>query len=594
MRDMLTRRVLFFLSILALVASLLTGCQMAPSRSARASKDWSRGVRVGTANLNNPVAMAVDEGGQGVHLLWVAENDQDQQILRYARLDASGKTVSETSVDAASVRPNQPRLARDAQGALHATWLARDGEAYRLYHALLDGTGRPATGPDAVSLPGVPVHSYTSIPSPDGGIEVFWGAIEGPEAGLYHARVASDGAVVSASRTLGMVGFDPSAARACDGSLHLVWKEIPTSGRQSISYGVFDGAARAIVGAHELVGFGVPTGLVGHRPALGIAGGRAYVFWSLERRGGGLTPPAAESQYLSFPLGHPEEAGRPRDVIIPEDNHPTYRKVSTAYRVSELASHEGALASRFVYLPSAASGEQDQLASAFAVQLTGRTKSIVQVALALWADGEMVGYQIVGQTDSISLRPSIEADARGDLHLNWIDTAGFGRYAIYYAATTEGARANLNRLGTDDVLAALFGVAWGLAQAASFFPIALLWLFPPMVVLALYAFIRAEDGLDRTGPRVMLVIGALMYIVTKYLFRPNWLAALPLPRETPPGLANALMYLAPILIIGVAVLATWLYIKRRVYASLLPAFAVFAVSDALLTLLIYVPGILAE
>ena len=78
---------------------------------------------------------------------------------------------------------------------------------------------------------------------------------------------------------------------------------------------------------------------------------------------------------------------------------------------------------------------------------------------------------------------------------------------MYYAATTPEARQNLNRLGADDVMAALFGVAWGLAQAASFFPIALVWLFPPLVVLALYAFIRAEDSLERIGSRVMLAVG---------------------------------------------------------------------------------------
>ncbi len=228
------------------------------------------------------------------------------------------------------------------------------------------------------------------------------------------------------------------------------------------------------------------------------------------------------------------------------------------------------------------------------MRISERTKSIVQVVLALWADGEMVGYQIVGQTDSISLRPSLEVDTEGDLHLNWIDTAGFGRYAVYYAATTPEARQNLNRLGADDVMAALFGVAWGLAQAASFFPIALVWLFPPLVVLALYAFIRAEDSLERIGSRVMLAVGGLLYIASKYVFRPNWLAALPLPRGTPAGLANALMYLAPLLITGVAVALTWLFVRRRPYVSLLPTFGVFAVSDALLTLLVYVPGILAE
>jgi len=525
----------------------------------------------------------------------VAEDDQQRQILRYARLDAACETVVDTVIDVAAERPHLPALTRDTRGALHATWLARDGNTYRLYHALLDDTGRLTTGPDPLSPPGVPVHSHASVASPEGGIEEFWGAIEGPEPGLYHARLAADGAIIDPSQPLGMVGFDPDAARAADGSLHLVWKGIPEPGRQSVNYGVFDEVSRTVVGAYELAAFGVPTGLVSHRPALGIAGGRAYVFWSIERRGGGLSQPSAESHYLSFPLGHPEEAGRPRDVVIPADNHPSYQRVPTAFHVADLAKvDDGATASRFVYLPSAASGEREQLATAFAVQITGRTKSIVQVVLAIWADGELVGYQVIGQTDSISLRPQIAADARGDLYVTWIDTAGFGEYAIYYAATTEEARANLNRLGTDDVLAALFGVAWAIAQAASFFPIALVWLFPPLVVLALYAFIRAEDGLDRTGSRIMLVIGGLTYVAAKFLFRPNWLAALPLARGTPAGVANVLIYLAPVLITAVAAALTWLYVKRRPYASLLPTFGIFALSDALLTLLVYVPGILAE
>jgi len=82
-------RALYTLSTLALLASILVGCQLAPLRSARANNDWSRGVRVGSASLNHPVAMAVDEERGGTSLLWVAEDDQQRQILRYARLDAA-------------------------------------------------------------------------------------------------------------------------------------------------------------------------------------------------------------------------------------------------------------------------------------------------------------------------------------------------------------------------------------------------------------------------------------------------------------------------------------------------------------------------
>lgn len=589
-----TRRVVHLLPVLVLLAALLSSCQGAPTRSARAHSDWSRGAWIGSASLNSPVAMVAGRGDEDARFLWVAEDDQDRQVLRFAHVDASGALVSERQLAVDALRPNQPALARDASGRLHATWLARDGEIYRLYHALLDDAGEVSAGPEVVSPDGAAVQSYACFPSSEAGIEVFWGAIEGAAPGMYHARLTEPGAA-SDSRPLGFVGFDPAAARARDGTLHLVWKQIPETGRQSVHYGVFDVGARAVSSAGELVSFGVPTGLVSHRPSLGIAQGRAYVFWSLERRGGGLSKPSAESRYVSFPLGHPEEAGRGETVAIPDPNHPEYHAIHSPFHLTEAAENpEGLLPSQFVYQPSAVSEEQDQLATAFAVQIVGRTKSVVQIVLALWADGRMVGYQIAGQSDSISLRPSLAADGGGDLHLNWIDTAGFGRYSVYYAATTAEARANLNRLGFDDVTAAVFGVLWGIAQAASFFPIVLVWLIAPLTVLAVYCFIRAEDGLDRVGSRVMLVVGALIYMLIKYLFRPTWLAALPLPRGTPLPVANALMYVAPLLILGLAALIAWLVMRRRQYPSLLPAFGVLAGSDALLTLLVYVPGILAE
>jgi len=192
------------------------------------------------------------------------------------------------------------------------------------------------------------------------------------------------------------------------------------------------------------------------------------------------------------------------------------------------------------------------------------------------------------------MRPVFFEDAQGDLHLAWIDVAGFGVYEVYYASTSAEARANLNRLTAQDVLASAFNFLWGIVQALSFFPIILVWIFVPLLVIILYSFLRVEGDLARLGPRIMLVVSLLLYTIFKYLFRPNWLAALPLPPNLSPGLSDALIYTAPLLISGLATVATILYIKRREYPSLLPSFGFFVACDALLTLLIYVPGIVAE
>jgi len=69
---------------------------------------------------------------------------------------------------------------------------------------------------------------------------------------------------------------------------------------------------------------------------------------------------------------------------------------------------------------------------------------------------------------------------------------------------------------------------------------------------------------------------------------------LPLPPNLSPGINDALIYAAPVLISGLAGVAMVIYIKRREYPTLLPSFGFFVACDALLTLLVYVPGIVAE
>ena len=112
--------------------------------------------------------------------------------------------------------------------------------------------------------------------------------------------------------------------------------------------------------------------------------------------------------------------------------------------------------------------------------------------------------------------------------------------------------------------------------------------------LSIYLFIRAEGGLSFRSSQIVLLVAILLYTGGKYLFRPNWFAALPLPRDLPQYLADWAIYTVPFLITGAAGLVTWFYVKRRPSATLLLAFAIFAGTDALLTLLIYVPGMLAE
>ena len=586
----------FLILVLLLQVSVLAGCQRSPERSLGASDDWSRGVRLGQAAISGRVGLATDELAQNIYLVWVAEEKQlGAEFLRFVRLDRSGHILQEHDLPIGVDRPTQVEIAVDQHGHLHLTWLDRVAGIRRLFYARLDTSGRLASYPRPVSLPGVMVESYALGLGPSGGVDLFWGAKEGAQTGLYHARLDTWGQTAAENLHLGVKGFDPAFRTDRHGISHLVWMEEPEYGDHHLHYATFDGERRALSHCSEIARFPAPTGLIAHRPSLGLASDDVYIFWSLERRGGGLSRPSARSSYLAFPLGRPDMAGKPRPVQFPPLNQPRYGAVKSQFRVEQLASPaQIRVSSEFVYFPSTSQGRDDELATAFAVQLVGRTRSVIQVVLALWGDGEIKGYQIAGKTRSISLRPTLVADPNGDLHLAWIDTAGFGRYSVYYASTSSEARASLNRIGGQDVVAAITALIWGVVQALTLFPIAMVWLFPPFMLLAIYSFIRAEGDLSRMGSRIMLVVAALVYTGFKYLWRPNWLAAIPLPRSLPSSISNVVTYVAPLVISLLAGVASWAYVKQREFPKLLPAFGVFAGSDALITLLVYAPGILGE
>jgi hypothetical protein len=59
----------------------------------------------------------------------------------------------------------------------------------------------------------------------------------------------------------------------------------------------------------------------------------------------------------------------------------------------------------------------------------------------------------------------------------------------------------------------------------------------------------------------------------------------------PPQLSSALVSGVPLLILALAFAAIYAYTRRAERATLFPAFLIFAVTDTLLSLVIYAPGI---
>lgn len=601
MRRRFTRDVRRVLGLL-LVVLLLSGCQAVRAKSAKVHRDWSRGTLLGQTAINGTIGLSINQAGDRIYGAWVVERESfGTEFLHFISLDRSGNVIEEKDLNIGVDRPLQVRLVVDANERIHLAWVDRLEGVRRLFYASVDASGRLTAYPKVLSPAGLMVENYDLGLSPEGTIEIVWSTVEGDAneagrgAGLYHVQLDGWGHTLVESYSLDCAGFDPDLQVGRDGTLHLVWQEEPDYGEHLVQYATLDPTAGALSEPVLLTTFPAPLGLSSHRPILGLAGDHGYVFWSLERRGGGLTPPKADTYYVSFPLADPAQATKPELVAIPGSKDALYSREDSLFNLRDFATTtQGAFPSQFIYMPATLEGHYDELPVAFAVQLSGRTKAVMQIVLTIWDNGQLQGYQIMGATDGHSTRPVLLADSQSDLHVAWLDTAGFGALDIYYAATSPEARANLNRITTNDVLAFVFGIVWGVVQAMAFVPMVFTWMFVPVAFLSLYMFIRAEGGLDRRDCRIALVVAILMYLMFKYLFRPQWLGMLSLPAQYPAFLSHAVTYAVPFLISGIAGVITWLFVKKRLYSVALAAFAVFAGSDAVLTLLVYIPAFLAE
>ena len=454
--------------------------------------------------------------------------------------------------------------------------------------------GNVLVEPLRLSPVGLSVTSYATLVSADGDLEIFWGG-DGPDVPqLYHAKLNSNGQVVSISTPLEQPGQKPAINMDQEGMIHVVWLDEPEFGEFKVYYAEFSPTEETLGQPAMLSAFPVPLGMVAHRPDVALVGNNAIVFWSLERRGGGMNPPSARSLYVMFPLGHPEAVTAPIELIIPNENRPSYARTESLFGIDELATGQSGSPSTFVYMPAVVQGQQNEGAILFSVQLRGRTKRWIQPIVTVWSEHAYRGYQVATQTRTTSIRNRVARDEQNALYLVWIDTAGFGAYDVYYASTAPGIQQELNRLTGWDVLSGFYDVLWGIAQAAGFFPLAVAWSLASVMIIAAYLFWKAQGRLDHPGARLILIIAIAAYILSKYVFRPNWAAALPLPRYMPELLAALITYLTPLVVSALAALITWFYTHRTERTAILAAFGVFVASDALLTLLIYVPAMLAE
>ena len=582
--------------ILVAMTGWLAGCDLGAEKSFRSASDWSRGDTVGISALSNPIGMCVGESGSPVHLAWVAAGESGE-LLHYVQLNRRAEVVIDQDLDVQVRHPQYLQLLSDGRGGTHLFWRDSLEGAQGLYQLMINAEGLVASYPIRLSSAGTNVESFYAGLNAQGLIEVFWSIEDSDHPGLYNTVLDSWGTLVSPATLMRENAHDPHFALAEDGILHLAWVEKPSYDAHEIYYGTLSPADATLQGATQVGFYNAGTGKVGYPPRVGLTNDNVYIFWSVERRGGGLTPPAAESFYVASSLGE-MEFGQAKLIGIPRTTNPSYNQIEGELSYSELAAPVGGTAavyanSPFVYQVALVSQDGPKLPAAFATQLSTRNQDLIQITLTIWADGALEGYQVAARTRSISLRPVLAVDSLGDFHLTWIDTGGFGKYQVYYATTSPEAKAVLNRITTRDVFSGVFNVLWGLGQAVSFFPVFFFWLLPPLVWIAVFSYIRVDDDLTRTPSKVALGIAFAIYFFTKFFVLPaGFMSYVPFIDKIPPPFAEWLMVGLPLIVLGLAILGSLLHTRRSETKSLFAAFLVFALIDGVVSLAIYVPAYL--
>jgi hypothetical protein len=580
---------------------LVSGCGSAYERSEKPAGDWSRGLLLGESNIKQDVALEIDAQRQ-VHLAWVerpSDRSQEERI-HYVRLNQQGQVEVDRPLALGLPRPRSPQFLLDEGNRLHLALLFRTDNRQELYHVRIDAQGEPSD-PVRVSREDENVNSFQVYLSADGEQTFIWDSEPADgQAGIYHA-VLSEGDTLSPT-LLTPNGIEPSVlvetgsavdrSSADDDTTHLTWLTRSGFSARDVYYATLQDGEVIPREGQRITSFQYAESATYQPPVIGLDTGRVYLIWSVQNLGGGLTPTAADTYYVTFPPGEPEPLD-PSTVKLPLDHRPDYDAHTSPYQYAELAPlSPDVFSTDFINAPAVVQRRESELPIVVSLIIESASKQFMQLALTVFEDGEPVGYQLANETQNASVLPTLVADPDASLHLAWLDTAGFRTYKVYYATTAPEAREWLNRVTVEDVGRDAADLAWGILSAIGFLPLTLMWNAPALVWLILFYLFTRQEYLDELGARIGLGVACVIYIVVKTLFLPGLLAGgTPFVYIVPEALAPLMSTLIPISILVLALFGLIIYLRRSKgeAPSLFMGYLVFALVDSGLTAILYAP-----
>jgi hypothetical protein len=569
----------FTLAIILILALMLVACGSAPQKGIKPSPDWSRSLSLGKGVVGSSGMFVDDETGH-VHVVWPYNLGEGSNI-RYVQLSQNANPL--VTIDF-SFRGNlrSPRIVSGGKDRLHLFWASRQtGEpGWSLWHAIL-GAGGDLIG-DAAPIPiaDMDVGGYAVADDGAGGVVVVWEARGSGEISLLY--LDQNGEFLFYPIMITMDGTSPAIQVDHQGILHLSWlgdtgfmyTQVPLD---EFDIGEIHNVAKVVIGT----GDSLPG------TALGLSDGWLYIVWSVLSQSG-LEAGTSRTQYVAFPVDEPQLI-EPSPIWIHPEEEPPYGPYNGELALTQLVDPPQVAwaTTDYILRPAAAASQESELAIALAANQMFRLNPELQIAVAVFEDGQYMGYSFASKSDQLSNFPVLSLDDSGNLYTVWRE--GSSGQNIYYSTTESTAMAAIDRLDSGDFANALLqGTLESLTSILLMPIVGFGWILPGFLFLIIWKLIQDQESVTEPLSWIFLIVALLIYQTIKFVTLPTMVTYVPFSAwlYIPAGLEFPLRIAVPILIIIISVLVANAVRKRRSNSTLV-FYLSMTLTDAILTLAIY-------
>ncbi len=541
-----------------------------------ASEEWSRGRVLGSAPVNIRVdAQAAPDGG--MFLSWVDSSDR----LHVIRLGTQGQTVSNRTPSLWTDIPREPHLLVDPEGTIHLAWRETGEDRSLLTYAQLNDAIAVRVDPFFI-MPGDETQSLDMAFNRYGEVEIFWAG----QAGIYHVTLNAQGEIQGEPVLLVEGGEDISVQMDQGGTFHLTWLQKLGANEEAIYYASFDTEQDELSQPEEMTRLRLRPGQSVQSLDVGLDADTGNVLWIIQDS----KTITSMAQYAFFPLEIPRQK-RIRDIALDVGGNPLslcaargqYERLLVALTETIMTDDGPQLQIGVITLR----GEQmsgDQVWMPTGSRVAGNLRLVdlrvgdfahnSQFVQSDWPNGQVT----VTASDHPSLRPNLVVDTQRNLHLTWLETAGFGVYRVAYASTASEVKEFYNRTTLWDMTDRALGLSMQLFTAVGLTPVlAIYWSLFPLGWLLLYLFFSGREHLTTFGTWAAFGISVLLEVASTYLIYPH-----------KSRMPSALQWSAPLATAAAGLLLALLYLRKRDERPLFGTFFVFAIVHGVLQVICFV------